>query len=94
MNKMKVIKFAAGWIVGYGTGQIVRQIIVSNVTPKTSFQKITMTAAIFVIASMAAAATKKYTDETIEEFEQNLNNARKRTIEVLDELHETVAGDR
>lgn len=67
MDKLKVFKFAASVVVGVGTTRIVSGIIRSNVTPKSTIQKLTVMAASLVIGSMAARATRKHLDEMIEE---------------------------
>jgi len=66
-NALSAVKFVASGIVGIGTGKIVGRIIRNNITPETLVEKVSVTAAAWVIGSMAAKATKQYTDEIIDE---------------------------
>lgn len=66
-NALKVIKFVASGVVGIGTGKIVSGIIKSHVTPETLIDKTSITAAAWVISGMATKATKKYTDDAIDD---------------------------
>jgi hypothetical protein len=71
-DKIKLVKFVASSIVGLGTGKIVGRIIKNNITPETLIEKVTVTAAAWVIAGVVTKATKQYTDETIDDLVENV----------------------
>lgn len=89
MTKLEVFKFAAGVVVGVGTGKIVSGIIRSNVTPKNGWQKFTIVAAGFVIGAMAANSTKNYVDELVNEAMEAFAEAGKN----WEDLKRSVAGE-
>jgi len=67
-NALGLVKLAASGVVGIGTGKIIGQIIKNNVAaPETMLDKVTVTAAAWVIGGVVTTATKKYTNETIDE---------------------------
>lgn len=70
MNKTKIVKFAISTITGAGTHHVTNGIIKNNVDldDLNSFGKFTVGAANAVIATMAAAKTKEYTDAQVDEF--------------------------
>ncbi len=68
MTKIKLAKMAVTFIVGSGTTKIVAGIIKSNVSTEKITDQVAVTAAAWVIGSMAAQATKKFTDEKIDEI--------------------------
>lgn len=74
-GKIELVKFVASGIVGMGTGKIVGKIIKNNVTPETMLEKITVTAAAWVIAGMATKATKKVADEMVDEVAKTVDDA-------------------
>jgi hypothetical protein len=68
-NKLGIVKMVATGIVGIGTGKIIGQIIKNNTAaPETLIDRVTMTAAAWVISSVVTAVTKKHADEMIDEF--------------------------
>lgn len=67
LNALAVVKFVASGVVGIGTGKIVGKIIKNNVTPETLIDKVTVLAAGWVIAGIATNATKKYTDDMVDD---------------------------
>lgn len=67
-NPLAITKLVLSGVVGIGTGKVVSQIIKSNIaTPETFVDKVTMTAAIWVIGGVATNATKKYTNELVDD---------------------------
>lgn len=74
-NKIAVAKFLASAVVGIGTGKIVGKIIKNNIQPETLLDKVTVTAAAWVIAAIATERTKKYTDDTIDSVVKSTNDA-------------------
>jgi len=66
MNKLAVAKIAARLVVGAGTTTISNSIIRNNVEPKNLLESVTTGVASVVIGSMAADATKSYTDRQID----------------------------
>lgn len=67
LTAIAVTKFVTSGAVGIGTGKIVSGIIKNNVSPTKLIDKVTIAAASFMIGSMAAEATKKYSDNLIDE---------------------------
>lgn len=67
MTKLQIAKQIASTIVGIGTTKIVSAIIQNNITPDKVIDKVTVVGASVVIGSMAADATKTYTDAKIDE---------------------------
>ncbi len=67
-NALSVIKFAASAVVGVGTAKIVGKVIKDHVTPETLIDKVTVTAAAWVISGIATTATKKYVNETVDDI--------------------------
>ena len=73
INPLSLAKFAASAIVGIGTGKIVGAIIKDAVKPEKLIEKITVGAASWVIAGIATEATKKYTNEMIDDVAKAVN---------------------
>lgn len=73
-NALRVVKFVASGVVGLGTSKVVSGIIKNHVTPETLIDKVTITAASWVISGIATTATKKYSDETIDEGVKAVKN--------------------
>lgn len=67
-SKLSAAKFVVSGVVGIGTGKIVGKIIKAHVTPETIIDKVTTTAAAWVIAAIATERTKKYTDDVIDDI--------------------------
>lgn len=65
-NALSVAKVVISGVVGVGTGKIVAKIIKNNVNPETLLDKVTITAAAWVIGAVTTEYTKKYTDDTID----------------------------
>lgn len=79
MNYTEITKMAAKTVVSMGTSTIVTSIVKNNVQPDNVYSKIAVTAASFVIGSMAGAATSKYTGDMIDEgvnFVNDIKNAQ------------------
>lgn len=66
-NPVTVTKFVATGIVGIGTGKIVGKVIKAHVQPETLIEKVTVTAASWVLSAVMTKATKEYTNEAIDE---------------------------
>lgn len=66
-NALSVAKLAVSGVVGLGTGKIVGAVIKNHVSPETLIDKVTITAASWVIGAMATKATKDATGEMIDE---------------------------
>lgn len=67
-NALSVVKMAVSGIVGLGTGKIVSGIVKNHVTPETLIDKVSIISATWAMSGVAATATKKYTDETIDKI--------------------------
>ena len=79
MTKLQLVKTATSFIVGAGTTKIVSGIIQNNVSPANAADKVAIAGAAFVIGSMAADATRRYTDSAIDEVVNAYQNAVKKT---------------
>ena len=77
MNKLDIAKGATSMIVGMGVTRTVNGIVKTNVPIVTIIDKVTVTASTFVVGSMAAASTKKYTDAKIDEFAEKFEEFKK-----------------
>jgi hypothetical protein len=76
-NGVKATKFATKIVVGFGAGKIAGDIIRSNTrVPVTKIDKITITAAAFVIGMMASEAVEHYATKQIDDFIKQYNNIR------------------
>lgn len=76
MTKLEMIKAAVSGIVGIGTSKIAYTVIQNNVVPTTPVDKVTVVAATFVIGSMAVDATKKHTNQMIDEIADTINKLK------------------
>lgn len=65
---LAITKKAVSFVVGAGTSQIVKGIIVNNTSPEKVTDKVAIATASVVIGSMVADATSKYTDAKLDEF--------------------------
>ena len=77
MNKLDIAKAATSLIVGMGVSRTVNGIVRTNVPIVTIIDKVTVSASTFVVGSMAAASTKKYTDAKIDEFAEKFEEFKK-----------------
>lgn len=68
MTKIKLAKGVVNFVVGMGTSKIVADIIRNNTDPKNIVDNVSMFSAALVIGSMAADATREYTDTKIDEL--------------------------
>lgn len=66
ISAVTVLKFAAAAVVGSGTSKIVKGIISAHVPLNTPKDKITVTAATWVLSGIVATAAKKYADDSID----------------------------
>jgi hypothetical protein len=65
-NPLTVAKYAVSAIVGLGTKKIVVNVIKNNVLPTSPIDKVTVTAAAWVISAMVTEATQEYTNDAID----------------------------
>lgn len=65
-NMVGISKIVATTAVGLGVNKIVSQVLKNHVTAETLVEKITITAATWVITGMAVKASEKYVDEQID----------------------------
>jgi len=68
ITKLDIAKKAVSVVVGAGVTRIVAGIIQNNTAPAKVTDKVAIVAAAFVLGSMAADATSKYTDAKIDEI--------------------------
>lgn len=73
-SKLAVAKFVASGVVALGTSKIVKSVIAAHVKPETLLDKVTVTAAAWVISGIATTRTQAYTDETVEKTVENVTN--------------------
>lgn len=66
MNKLELAKLAVSAVVGAGTTKIVVAIVKNNTSPDKITDKVAIAAGAFVLGSMAADASKKWTDSKID----------------------------
>lgn len=66
-NTLSVVKFAVSSVIGFGTGKIITNVVKNNVRPETVVDKVTVIAAAWVISGIATTATKKYTNDMIDD---------------------------
>jgi hypothetical protein len=66
-SALTAVKFVATTVVGLGTTKIVGKIIKNNVSPETLVDKVTVVAAAWVMGGIAHQATKKYTEQAIDD---------------------------
>lgn len=76
MITIDTVKFVATTIVGVGTSKIVGSIIKNNVDPQNAVDVVTVTAGSFVIGAIAADATRKYTDQAIDNAVEKYNSIK------------------
>jgi hypothetical protein len=81
MTKIEVTKNVVSFVVGIGTSQIVKTVIKNNVQPENLIEKITVTAGAVVLGSMVADASRKYTDDKIDELVAWWNTNVKKTVQ-------------
>lgn len=67
MTKTEFAKAFAGVIVGFGTANLVKQIINNNVAPESVKDKAAVLIGSYIIGAIAADAAKKWTDAQIDE---------------------------
>lgn len=70
-NALTAVKFVTAGVVGIGTGKIVSSVIKNNVAaPDSIFDKVSMISASWVIGGIVSTATKKFTNEMIDDTYQ------------------------
>lgn len=78
-TKLDIVKAAATFVVGAGTTKIVAGVIKNNTNPDNLADQVAVASAGFVIGSMAANATKDYTDKTIDQIAELYHSIRNRS---------------
>lgn len=68
MTKLDITKTVVSTVVGFGTTQIVHGIVRRNTDPENIVDSVAVTAAAVAIGMMASRATKRFTDQTIDEI--------------------------
>lgn len=69
ITALSAIKFGVSGIVGIGTGKVVGKIIRNNAGDVTNLiDKVSMTAATWVISGIATTAAKKFTNDSIDDI--------------------------
>lgn len=67
MTKLDVAKTVISFTVGVGTTKIVHGIVAHNTDPENIVDTVTITAAGVALGMMASRATRKFTDNAVEE---------------------------
>jgi hypothetical protein len=67
-TKLDIVKAVATFVVGSGTTKIVAGVIKNNTNPDSVQDQVAIASAGFVIGTMAAQATKDYTDRSIDQI--------------------------
>lgn len=75
-NFLQGFKLATTTLVGIGTAKITKAIIANNIEPETDLDTITVNAGSIVLGMMVADASKKYTDNLIDETVDQLKNLK------------------
>lgn len=70
-NTLSVVKLAVSSVIGFGTGKIITNVVKNNVRPETVIDKVTVIAAAWVISGIATTATKKYTNDMIDDVAES-----------------------
>lgn len=70
-SKLGVAKILISGVVGIGTGKIVGKVIKNNISADTLVDKVTVTAAAWVIGAIATERTKAYTNDMIDDLAKN-----------------------
>jgi hypothetical protein len=79
---VKLTKFATKVVVGFGASKIASDIIKNNVrTPVTKIDKITITAASFVIGMMVTEATDNFVIGQIDSLIEQVNSLKQTKTE-------------
>lgn len=65
---LSAVKFVVSGVVGIGTGKIVSAVVKDHVNPETLIDKISMAGATWAMGGVAAQATKKFTNEAIDDI--------------------------
>lgn len=66
MTKTEFAKAAAGVVVGFGTANLIKQIIKNNVNPDSVSDKAAVLIGSYVLGAIAADAAKEWTDAQID----------------------------
>lgn len=71
---LTAVKFVVSGVVGIGTGKIVSGIVKDHVNPETLIDKVTIAGATWAFGGIAASATKKFTNDAIDEIYNGVND--------------------
>jgi hypothetical protein len=86
IDKIRIAKGVATFIVGAGTTKIVKSIIQNNTDPEKLVDRVEIAAASVVIGAMAADATRRYTDNMIDELVKAVQDFKNRNVIVESEV--------
>jgi hypothetical protein len=78
MNR-KFVKIVTSTVVGFGTTQIVHGIVRNNTNPENVVDSVAVTAGAVALGMMASRATRRFTDQTIDEIADWYNETFKKT---------------
>lgn len=78
MTKLEIAKAATSFIVSVGASKITAQIIKNNTNPESVTEAVAMTGGAIVLGMIVADATKKYTDNMIDEIAAQCNKLLKK----------------
>jgi hypothetical protein len=98
-NALSVAKLVTSTVVGVGAGKIVKNIIKHNVdAPETLIDKVSLLAGGWVLSGIVTTATKKYTDEAIDDIAKTVVNLKKALqlkskIDRINRGESTIAGE-
>jgi hypothetical protein len=76
---IKFVKIVTSTVVGFGTTQIVHGIVRHNTDPENIVDTVTITAGAVALGMMASRATRRFTDQTIDEIAEWYNENFKKT---------------
>ena len=80
MDKTKLAKEAAGFVIGGCTAKIIKDLIKNNVTPDSVTDKVALIVATFALGAMAREATKEWTDAQIDKIIAQWQEAKAKEI--------------
>lgn len=70
MDTYLVFKKTVSTVVGLGTGAIVSQLIKRNVDEESGLDKVSIPLASYAIAGLAADATRRYAEQTLDDLRE------------------------
>lgn len=78
MTKIELIKGLTTFIVGSATATVVKEIIKNNTSPEKVADKAACIIASYVLGAIAADASKKWTDQKIDELIASIQKIRQK----------------